>query len=154
MDQKKIIKKSYVNWMNNNILRYIDRQRRIPGALSSRELKAPHILKGMDFSILVYWYDAVTPFGQEVQEGPLYLPPEQWFGQLVIINQISLRVFAAFLPLELGSLENIDDNSEERLVSFRAMNLRSPISWWGCLSSTDTASAKGTTGNYDFLRRW
>ena len=115
--------------MNNNILRYIERQRRITGAFSSRELKAPHILKGMDFSILVYWYDAVTPFGQEVQEGPLSLPPEPWFGQLVIINQISLRVFAAFLPLKLGSSDDIDASSEERLVRYWSVNVRPPISW-------------------------
>ena len=49
--------------MNNNILL----QRGKPGALSSREHKRTHLLKGVEFSILVDRYDAVTPFGEEGQ---------------------------------------------------------------------------------------
>ena len=58
--------------VKKNILRRI----RTPSTLSSREHKRPRLPKGVDFSILVNRYDAVTPFGKEVQEGPPHLPPK------------------------------------------------------------------------------
>ena len=60
--------------MDNNKLR----QRRTPVVLSSHEHKRPHLLKGMEFTILVNRYDAVTPIGKERQEGQPPLPPEPW----------------------------------------------------------------------------
>ena len=87
--------------MNNNILKW--RRRWTPGAFLSRESKTPHLLKGMEFVILVDHYDVVIPFGREGQEGPPQLPPEPLFDHMRIIKQISLRVFKAFLPLVLGS---------------------------------------------------
>ena len=52
------------------------RWRRTPSALLSCEHGWPHILKGMEFEILVDRYDEVTSFGKEGQEGPPPLPPE------------------------------------------------------------------------------
>ena len=62
--------------MNNKILRWrqIKGQRGTNGAVSSRERETPFLLKGAEFEILVDWYDVVTPFWQEGQEGQLTLP--------------------------------------------------------------------------------
>ena len=62
--------------MNNNILIWRHIRKRSPGALLSHEREMPHLLKGMEFVILVNRYDVVTPFEREGQEGPLPLPPE------------------------------------------------------------------------------
>ena len=53
--------------MNSNILRWRQIWIRMPGTLSRREQETPHILKGVEFSILFYWCNVVTPFGQEGQ---------------------------------------------------------------------------------------
>ena len=69
--------------MNNNILRW--RQRRTPGVLSIRERDILQLLTGVEFAILVNWYDVVTPFDWEVQEVPTMIPPDPSFGRLGII---------------------------------------------------------------------
>ena len=62
--------------MNNNTSRWRQRQRQTYGALLSRERETHHLIKGVEFVVLVYRYDAVTPFVREVQEVPPHLRPE------------------------------------------------------------------------------
>ena len=88
--------------MKNNILILRRRWRQTPGAMLICECKTPHLLKEIEFTILVYWYDVVTPFGREGKEEPPLLPLDPWFDQLGWTNQRSLWVFEAFPPLELG----------------------------------------------------
>ena len=77
--------------------------RQTSGALSISERKTPQLLKGVNFSILIYRYDVVTPFGREGQEGPTLLTTEPRFDRMVIMNQIALWISAGFLPLGLVS---------------------------------------------------
>ena len=113
--------------MNNNILIWRQRQRRIrrwrerwrrrcrrkPSVFSSREHKTPQLLKGVEFAILV------DPFGQEGQEVPPPLSPEPWWdGRLASCQDVNTRYLTSW-RVSAGTMEimALPDSTSDRIFS-------------------------------------
>ena len=121
----------YIKWINNNILRYRQIQRRMPGALSSRERETP-----------------TAKYAQRV------FVPWTWGASWKRDTSALSSCERNMTHLLMGTYD-FEADGEGRPAFCWDVNVRRPTSWWEHLSLTEMVSVKRTTTHSYLMRgRW